>query len=112
RLREGALAAVPDLADPDRPARSRPARVVGVSAVGGRARAYAALVPVPLLGPAEPLRAPGVAARPRTRPRVGDAGRPAGASGQRRARSCRLSTCPVSSNGARHRHGSVTSAAP
>jgi hypothetical protein len=39
RLREGALAAVPDLADPGRAARARPARALGERAAPRRARA-------------------------------------------------------------------------
>ena len=51
RAREGALAAVPDLADPGGPARRRPPRADRLGAPGRGARPHAALVPVPLLGP-------------------------------------------------------------
>ena len=56
RLRQGALAAVPDLADPARAARPRPARAGGERAAGDGARGHPGLVPVPLLGPRAALR--------------------------------------------------------
>ncbi len=55
-LEQGALAAVPDLADPDRAARSRPPRARRLGAPRARAAADTALVPDPLLGSRAPLR--------------------------------------------------------
>src|SRR5207302_1851916 len=73
RVREGALAAVPDLADPGRAAGSWAARAVGDGAARGRARPHPALVPVSLLGPGEPPRPDVLVARPGPRPRAGHA---------------------------------------
>ena len=75
RAREGALAAVPDLADPGCPAGSGPPWAHGVGPARGRARPDAALVPVSLLGARAGVRRGRVVARPRARPRPA---RPAG----------------------------------
>src|SRR6266545_2596948 len=65
RARQGVLAAVPDLADPGRPACSRPARPLRVRPSRACARPHADLVPVPLLGPRPALRRAALVARPR-----------------------------------------------
>ena len=76
RAREGALAAVPDLARA-RSSRSSAggAALVAAALLVARAGADAALVPVPLLGPRAPLRRLRVVARARARPRAGRAAR-------------------------------------
>src|SRR5439155_25460805 len=73
RAREGALAAVPDLAHPCRPARPRPARADRLGAARARAPPHAALVPVPLLGAGPRIRGVSVVARPRPRRSVAPA---------------------------------------
>ena len=70
RARQGALAAVPDLADPGRAPSTRPPRTDRRGRAHGRARPHPALVPVPLLGPRAPLRNARVVARPAQRPRA------------------------------------------
>src|SRR5262249_56183011 len=78
RAREGAVAAVPDLAAPARAARSWPARALGLRAAAARVRDDPAVVPVALLAARAALRLGLVVARAVPRP---DAGR-----GARRAR--------------------------
>ena len=70
RARQGALPAVPDLADPGRAPSTRPPRTDRRGRAHGRARPHPALVPVPLLGPRAPLRDARVVARPAQRPRA------------------------------------------
>ena len=68
RVRQGAVAAVPDLAHPGRAARARPARALGERAAA-RARPDAALVSVPLLQAGARLRRGAVVAAACARPR-------------------------------------------
>ena len=68
RARQGAVAAVPDLADPDRPARARTSWLVGERPSGGGARPDAGVVPVPLLQAGAPLRSRSLVGLARTRP--------------------------------------------
>src|SRR5207245_7924452 len=69
RARQGALAAVPDLADPARPGRPRAARAGLRRALYGGDGADAALVPVPLLAARAQLRRDLLVARLPARPR-------------------------------------------
>ena len=67
RPRQGAVAAVPDLADPDRPTRARTSWLVGERPSGGGARPDAGVVPVPLLQAGAPLRSRSLVGLARTR---------------------------------------------
>src|SRR5205823_12440406 len=71
RLRQGVLAAVPDLADSPRAARARTPRARRSTALRSSARPHAALVPLSLLGPRAALRLAVLVApaRPRSRGR-------------------------------------------
>src|SRR5207249_4207941 len=71
RVRQGALAAVSDLADPRRPARARAARGGGGWPPCGRTCADADLVSVPLLPARHPFRGGSVVAPAGPRPDAG-----------------------------------------